>query len=235
MLTTEATDAGRIEVPSLRYAFLVGDVLTRAGCGAAAPLGSGGDLRQLLRLHRDAARGWLPRGRRAASPARSFPSAVASRTYSSWCSTRPALSRASASLARSRCAARTSLSATWVIPQLTAEALRGEIVYRTGDLGRYLPNGEAVFAGRADTQVKIRGFRIELGEIEAVLGSFPGVREAVVIARQDGGRGAALLAAYLVPAPGADLEARQLRSHLRGQTAGRHGAGRLRRPRPNCR
>ncbi len=69
-------------------------------------------------------------------------------------------------------------------PQLTAQRFVADL-YRTGDLGRYLPNGEAVFAGRADTQVKIRGFRIELGEIESVLGGFPGVREAVVVARQD--------------------------------------------------
>jgi acyl carrier protein len=74
---------------------------------------------------------------------------------------------------------------------LTAERFRtnpftgraGDRIYRTGDLGRYLPDGEVAFAGRADQQVKIRGFRIELGEIEAALGRLPGVREAVVLAR----------------------------------------------------
>jgi amino acid adenylation domain-containing protein len=59
-------------------------------------------------------------------------------------------------------------------------------LYRTGDLGRYLPNGDVEFAGRVDRQVKIRGFRIEPGEIEAVLNQHPAVQEAVIIAQADG-------------------------------------------------
>ncbi|HEX3128876.1 MAG TPA: non-ribosomal peptide synthase/polyketide synthase, partial [Thermoanaerobaculia bacterium] len=81
-------------------------------------------------------------------------------------------------------------------PDLTAERFvpdqNGARMYRTGDLARWLANGEIEYLGRIDHQVKIRGFRIELGEIEAVLARQPGVREAVVLARD--GR----LAAYVV-------------------------------------
>src|SRR5271156_1967600 len=58
-------------------------------------------------------------------------------------------------------------------------------LYKTGDLVRYLPNGNIEFLGRIDHQVKIRGFRIELGEIEAVLRQHPGINETVVVARED--------------------------------------------------
>jgi len=58
-------------------------------------------------------------------------------------------------------------------------------LYKTGDLVRYLPDGNIEFKGRIDNQVKVRGFRIELGEIEALLSKHPQVREAVVIVRED--------------------------------------------------
>ncbi|WP_207284219.1 AMP-binding protein, partial [Pseudomonas sp. FW300-N2F2] len=58
-------------------------------------------------------------------------------------------------------------------------------MYKTGDLGRYLPDGNIEYLGRNDDQVKIRGFRIELGEIEAKLAQAPNIKETVVLARED--------------------------------------------------
>ena len=60
--------------------------------------------------------------------------------------------------------------------------IAGARLYKTGDLARFIGDGEIEFVGRVDQQVKVRGFRIELGEIETVLGRHPGVREAVVVA-----------------------------------------------------
>src|SRR5262245_45310235 len=69
--------------------------------------------------------------------------------------------------------------------------------YKTGDLGRFLPDGNIAFVGRNDLQIKIRGYRIELGEIEAVLRQHPAVRDAVIVAHEDE-RGEKQLVAYLV-------------------------------------
>ncbi|NSM98981.1 AMP-binding protein, partial [Serratia marcescens] len=77
-------------------------------------------------------------------------------------------------------------------PELTAERFLadpfapGGRMYRTGDVARYLANGDIEYLGRNDQQVKIRGFRIECGEIEAALATHPAVREAVVDARAVG-------------------------------------------------
>ncbi|MBW4546344.1 MAG: amino acid adenylation domain-containing protein [Symplocastrum torsivum CPER-KK1] len=90
-------------------------------------------------------------------------------------------------------------------------------LYKTGDLARYLPNGDIEFLGRIDEQVKIRGFRIELGEIEALLVQHPDLREVEVIVREDI-PGNKFLAAYVVP----KLETspptnRELRSFLKAK------------------
>ncbi|HTI07452.1 MAG TPA: amino acid adenylation domain-containing protein [Puia sp.] len=74
--------------------------------------------------------------------------------------------------------------------------VEGERIYKTGDLGRWLPDGNMEFSGRKDDQVKIRGYRVELGEIESALQSHPGILSAVVLARKDH-TGETNLAAYV--------------------------------------
>ncbi|MGQ5675293.1 hypothetical protein ACUJ4Z_14995, partial [Lacticaseibacillus paracasei] len=73
----------------------------------------------------------------------------------------------------------------------------GERMYKTGDLARWLPNGDIEFIGRIDHQVKIRGQRIELGEIEHQLQSHDQIQECIVLA-VDQGAGDKLLCAYFV-------------------------------------
>ncbi|HEJ6963450.1 TPA: amino acid adenylation domain-containing protein [Serratia marcescens] len=105
-------------------------------------------------------------------------------------------------------------------PELTAERFLadpfapGGRMYRTGDVARYLANGDIEYLGRNDQQVKIRGFRIECGEIEAVLATHPAVREAVVDARAVGDD--KRLVAWVVPAAGVAEEtlAGALRQHV---------------------
>lgn len=113
----------------------------------------------------------------------------------------------------------------WRRPDLTAERFvpncfdesGGGRLYRSGDVGRMLRNGELEFHGRRDDQVKIRGHRIELGEIEAALAEHPAVSEAAAVARTDGS-GERMLVAFVVPAHD-EVSIRELRRHLQARLA----------------
>ena len=78
-------------------------------------------------------------------------------------------------------------------------------MYRSGDLGRYLPNGTVECTGRADDQIKIRGFRVELGEIDTHLSRHPLVRENVTLVRRDKDE-EKVLVSYFVPIDGDELD-----------------------------
>src|ERR1051326_7523699 len=89
----------------------------------------------------------------------------------------------------------------------------GARLYRTGDMGRYLPSGELEFVGRVDEQVKLRGFRIELGEIEAVLGQHSAVREALVVLRESGEQ--KQLVGYVIAQDGVTVTSSELLAYLK--------------------
>jgi acyl-coenzyme A synthetase/AMP-(fatty) acid ligase/acyl carrier protein len=105
-------------------------------------------------------------------------------------------------------------------PELTEERFipdpfrPGGRLYKTGDLGRYFPDGNIDFLGRKDHQVKIRGYRIELGEIEAVLAQHPAVQECVAVARDEGAE-EKQLTAYIVAQASSKPSASDVRRFLR--------------------
>jgi len=107
------------------------------------------------------------------------------------------------------------------LPHLTQEKFIRDIfsddpsarMYKTGDLAKYLPNGEIEFVGRSDNQVKIRGFRIEPGEIESLLSKHPEVQESAIVLRQDR-TGNKRLVAYIVRS-NRTLAEGELRRHVK--------------------
>ena len=105
-------------------------------------------------------------------------------------------------------------------PALTAERFLpdplgepGTRLYRTGDHGRFLADGEVEFAGRRDAQVKLRGYRVELAEVEDAVAALDGLQAAVTAVWPDE-LGAKRLVAYVVPAKGAEVTERSLRREL---------------------
>ncbi|MEO0966943.1 MAG: amino acid adenylation domain-containing protein [Cyanobacteria bacterium J06639_18] len=92
----------------------------------------------------------------------------------------------------------------------------GEQLYRTGDLGRYLPNGNIEFLGREDFQVKVQGYRIELGEIEALIEKHPSVKTVVVMAVGEQQKSKRLIA-YVVPQQKQTLTSKELHNYLKKQ------------------
>jgi amino acid adenylation domain-containing protein len=95
------------------------------------------------------------------------------------------------------------LAAGYLDPELTRRRFIGTAMFRTGDRGRYRPDGAVVLAGRCDDQVKVRGYRVELGEVEAALSALPDVAAAAVVA-VDGPAGSGLRAYVVAARPGAD-------------------------------
>src|SRR5882724_3162520 len=111
---------------------------------------------------------------------------------------------------------RAELTAERFVPD-SLSGRAGERLYRSGDLGRYLADGNIEYVGRADEQVKVRGYRIELGEVETVLREHGQVQECVVVAREDE-EGEKRLVAYVVEqgeGAGASVSVKEWREYLK--------------------
>jgi acyl carrier protein len=110
-------------------------------------------------------------------------------------------------------------------PALTADRFmpspfgQEEVVFKTGDLGRYLPDGNIEYLGRRDHQVKVRGFRVELGEIEVQLKGLEAVANCAVVLREDR-PGDQRLAAYYVCKDGQAVSESEVRRQLQAQLPG---------------
>ena len=110
----------------------------------------------------------------------------------------------------------------WRRPDLTAQSFSADPddekgkIYRTGDMGRILPDGCLIHIGRKDFFVKIRGYRVEIEEIEMALMEFPGIREAVVIAL-DNNSGNERLVAYVVPKTDSAINVSAVRGFLKNK------------------
>ncbi len=116
----------------------------------------------------------------------------------------------------------------WNRPELTAERFvpnpfgddPADRIYRTGDIGRYRPDGEIELSGRADHQVKLRGFRIELGEVESVLARHPAVSQSAAVLCDDETQDPRLVG-YFVRRPnpahgeGRNVDSAELRDYLK--------------------
>jgi amino acid adenylation domain-containing protein len=109
-------------------------------------------------------------------------------------------------------------------PQLTAQrfipnpfgAKPDERLFKTGDLARFLPDGQIAFVGRIDEQVKVHGFRVEPNEVAAALDAHPGIQQSVVVAREIA-PGDTRLIGYVVPVPESHLTLSALRAFLRAR------------------
>ncbi len=108
---------------------------------------------------------------------------------------------------------RADLTAASFVPNPFSEK-PGARLYRSGDLARYLPDGNVEFLGRMDHQIKLRGFRVEPGEIESILNEHAGILQSVVLAREDA-PGDKRLVAYVVASNRAAATANELRAYLK--------------------